>query len=699
MSLLPAIPQPFEAALATEDFPRIEELWLEALDHAPIPTAELLEVRRRLWQIGPKPLARTLLELLADALEAADDQVAALAAIRELVRLTPKPPAELIERLEKVFAASRADSPSLAAVLQHYRLQTTRHPLDALEDMERWLDFDCGTVVEVQGQGVGRVVELNLGLENVKVDVGGRRPVSVPFGAVGRFLRLLPAGDFLRRKVEDLPALVELVAGDPPEALGQLLTSLGQPAEVAAIRAALDGVLPAEAWTSWWNKARKNPRIITSGAGSRLRYEITRSAEAATESLRSELETAAPRDRLGIARKLGERGPAATEETARVLIESLPALAAADPGLAWETANLVADLPGGAEVGEEWRRRLLEEAPPLRLLQGIQDRLARERVLEALRTAPGDGWVELWAEWMLHEDNPSLLERISRELDRGRHEPALDGALEAIFRNHVQHPAQFLWCCEAMTAPEAPEALRRRMTPSVLEKIPDTLSRKEFSGLRGRAKGLLDGGRVAIRLLLEEATPQQAQRFTQRVQRMGSVEPGRVRLVEQAAAQAHGAATVAAEAPLLAATRAAVEARRAELKELLEVEIPKTLKGINAAAAEGDLRENFEYHMLRDRQELQSARAAKLQRELGLVRLIEPGAADASEVNIGTVVHFEDDAVAPLTILGAWDADVDRRVYANGAEISQRLLGCRPGDEVEVEGRRARIARVEPWQG
>ena len=46
----------------------------------------------------------------------------------------------------------------------------------------------------------------------------------------------------------------------------------------------------------------------------------------------------------------------------------------------------------------------------------------------------------------------------------------------------------------------------------------------------------------------------------------------------------------------------AVEAKREELRTLLEVDIPKTLKGINAAAAEGDLRENFEYHMLRDRQ-------------------------------------------------------------------------------------------------
>ena len=36
----------FAEALEAEDWDRLEELWLEALDERPISTAELLEVRR-----------------------------------------------------------------------------------------------------------------------------------------------------------------------------------------------------------------------------------------------------------------------------------------------------------------------------------------------------------------------------------------------------------------------------------------------------------------------------------------------------------------------------------------------------------------------------------------------------------------------------------------------------------------------------
>ena len=154
------------------------------------------------------------------------------------------------------------------------------------------------------------------------------------------------------------------------------------------------------------------------------------------------------------------------------------------------------------------------------------------------------------------------------------------------------------------------------------------------------------------------------------------------------------------ETPLFVATRYSVEAKQQELKQLLEVEIPKTLKGINAAAAEGDLRENFEYHMLRDRQELQSAKAAKLQHDLGRVRILEPGTADTSQVNIGTVVHLsgtDGNPLEPVTILGAWDADVERRVFANGSEVAQRLLGRTVGHDVEVDGVTATIVEIEPW--
>jgi len=693
----PAISPSFQDALDKQDFDRIEELWLESLDRDRIRVDELLEVRRLIFQAGRKNLAMTLLDLLVDTLEGRDDPFQTMAALKEQVRLVGKPDAALVERLRKTLAATRANSPSLDAVVSRYPLTSQKKTAETIKNIENWLNHDTGTIVEVMGQGVGRVIELNLELDNIKVDLGGRRPVSVPFGAVSRYLKPLPEGDFRRRNVENAEELTKFALEDPGQALVELIESLGQDVSVSAIKAGLVGVVPEKNWTSWWNKARKHPRILTSGTGSRLRYSVSDSAENATGVLLTELEEADPRQRLTIAKRLASRGEVASDEANRILATSIETFDD-EPGLAWETATALDALPGGHEAAVAAMAKIVENSEPLHLLEGIQDRQARMTALEAIRKARPDDWTTIWGEWLLHESTPAILDTVAAALDRAGATDSLDAAIEAVFRNHVKHATQFIWACERMINPDSPEPIRRRMTPSLLEKIPDGLSRREFASLRGRCKALLDGGKVAIRLLLENANEGQALRFSQRIARLPGVEPQRVSLVEQAAHQAHGSNQPEDEGPLLVATKAAIDAQRAELKQLVEVEIPKTLKGINAAAAEGDLRENFEYHMLRDRQELQSARAAKLQKELREVRTLEPGKADAERVNIGTVVHFEGDP-EKITILGVWDADVERRVFANGSGLAEALLGRKVGDQTEIEGRVVTIASIEAWQG
>jgi len=692
----------FSEALEAEAWDRVEELWLEALEATPISTAELFEVRRLTWKAGRKNLARTLLELLADSLEESSNPAEALAALRELVRLaSPHPPSELTERMINAFSRERSGSPSLEGVLEKYPMVKARRPYEELEAAEGWLDHDVGSVVEVVGQGVGRVVGLNLQLENIKIDLGGSRPVSIPFGAAKRHLRPLPEGDFRRRKVEIPEELADFVENEPGAALAEVLESLDEPSGVSAIKVALEGLLPPAKWNSWWTKARKNPRVLSSGSGSRLRYTVSHSAESADEALLAELQTAPPSGRLAIARRLAERGRETAAAAATILEDSLARLEANEPGLAWQTAGILAALPGGSDAAQSSRQRLIQTDSPLALLSGIADRSARAEALTAIVESSPDGWPEVWSEWLLHEEGTTLLEEITAKLEANGHAELVDQAMEAVFRNHANHAAQFVWACEKMSEDDCPQAIRSRMTPSVLEKIPDAITRKEFSSIRGRAKGLLDGGKVAIRLLMESANAQQATRFSQRIARLDSVEPQRQRLVVQAAQHQHLESSTE-DLPVLASTRSAVEDKQEELRNLVDVEIPKTLKGINAAAAEGDLRENFEYHMLRDRQELQSARAAKLQEALAAVRILEPGAADTSIVNIGTVIHLESEngeTLEPVTILGMWDADLDRRIFANGSDLAQRMLGRTVGDEVEIDDGSATITRIEPWKG
>ena len=79
-----------------------------------------------------------------------------------------------------------------------------------------------------------------------------------------------------------------------------------------------------------------------------------------------------------------------------------------------------------------------------------------------------------------------------------------------------------------------------------------------------------------------------------------------------------------------------------------------------------------------------------------------PAPPTRTTANLGTLIHLEaksGEPLEPVTILGVWDADLERRIYANGSDLAQRLLGRAVGDTVEVEEGPATITRIEVWTG
>jgi transcription elongation factor GreA len=135
-----------------------------------------------------------------------------------------------------------------------------------------------------------------------------------------------------------------------------------------------------------------------------------------------------------------------------------------------------------------------------------------------------------------------------------------------------------------------------------------------------------------------------------------------------------------------------------DLRDLLERQIPETLKAIQIAKEHGDLRENFEYHAARARQELLSARAAQIQADLARVKVIDPAAIDPARVRVGTRVRIEPEAGGAgrtYTILGPYEADAERGVLSIGSDAAQALLDRAAGETVVLDGERWTIAGIE----
>jgi transcription elongation GreA/GreB family factor len=152
------------------------------------------------------------------------------------------------------------------------------------------------------------------------------------------------------------------------------------------------------------------------------------------------------------------------------------------------------------------------------------------------------------------------------------------------------------------------------------------------------------------------------------------------------------------EIPLYA-TPQSIDARRAELKRLLNEEIPANRRAIEEARAMGDLRENFEYKSARQRHEYLSARVEALKGDLGRVRTYDPADIDTSEVRIGSCLVLESDGgeSRTLTILGPWESAPEKGIISYDSELGQSLLGIRVGALVTVEDKEYELTQIEVW--
>ena len=139
-----------------------------------------------------------------------------------------------------------------------------------------------------------------------------------------------------------------------------------------------------------------------------------------------------------------------------------------------------------------------------------------------------------------------------------------------------------------------------------------------------------------------------------------------------------------------------LEARKAQLDEIINVRIPQNKKEINIAREYGDLRENFEYKAAKEQQAVLNRQRNELEAEIKSARGTDFSEADTSRVSVGTVVDLRDTATGEaqtFTILGAWDTDLEKGIISYLSETGDALLGHVPGDTVELPTEEAGVTR------
>ncbi len=128
---------------------------------------------------------------------------------------------------------------------------------------------------------------------------------------------------------------------------------------------------------------------------------------------------------------------------------------------------------------------------------------------------------------------------------------------------------------------------------------------------------------------------------------------------------------------------------REEIRRLEDVEMPKIAEKIAEARAEGDLRENAEYHGQRESQGMMQAKINQLKSRLAECTIVDKSDVPKGIVAFGakvTVKDLADGSTEQYEFVGPGEEDYSGDVMKilTSSPIGQALTGKKVGDKAEV---------------
>ncbi|GIX03338.1 MAG: transcription elongation factor GreA [Planctomycetaceae bacterium] len=142
-----------------------------------------------------------------------------------------------------------------------------------------------------------------------------------------------------------------------------------------------------------------------------------------------------------------------------------------------------------------------------------------------------------------------------------------------------------------------------------------------------------------------------------------------------------------------------------EIRHLEEVELPKVQEAVANARAEGDLRENAEYHGQREQLGMLKARINALKAKLANSYIVDPSSQPKGIVGFGSKVKVKDlkfDEEEEYVFVGPGEEDYNSEVkkILSSSPFAKACMGKRQGDIVEFQApaglQRYQILSVEP---
>jgi transcription elongation factor GreA len=587
-----------------------------------------------------------------------------------------------------------------ALIAKNPSLKAVKAKLEAMEP---------GSYVVHRSWGFGQIKSYDEAAQKLIIDFKGKKGHAMDPAFCVTTMDILPEKHLLVRKETDSKKIAELIADDPVQLVVEALQAYPNHATTAIdLEIVLAQVIGEEKFKKWWSAARKaiskDPRVAVPEKKTELYVLREVPVSAQDEILEQFNGTRSARRRILLAEELldaadkkdlktdlsailsgladavkdsnqldaAERlyGAAVRDDLAKLLSNET----AFEPSQASLISN-IRDLPAIAEkIPVQFQGRfldLIKETHPIEyrdvvftLLKSSQGKFTTECINFLVENGHSDELAATLKRWQTEQNlrAPVLLWVV-----KNRHSKKFAKLLNDLITPRLLGAIFFAIDYEALQASSARRIPLGDILSEDTELISDLLSTADPETARDLANTLM------LNQGFEELTKKSL------LARFIKIFPGIQSLV---------AADADSKEEALLVSKDSFERKRAEYETIVSKKIPENSKAIATAREHGDLKENSEYKMAKQDQQVLMAQKGQLEKELGRARITDFKEATTDQVSVGSIVDVKDlksGKSAKYTVLGGWDSDPDAGIIAYKTPLGLALLGKKPGDQVKVK--------------
>jgi transcription elongation factor GreA len=724
--------QAAEAFARTLQFDKLKTTWNRLIELLPDDFNFYKKIERILSGHRQREMIAELYVLLANYFIKKEDHDKVMALSKKILEYNPGY-VRFKNELIRTYREKYKSHSLLEDFIKYSGLTDTRKSLQSsILNFETNIVFDKGNYVFHRSWGVGKIVDLNTA--EMVIDFKDKKAHKMDIQMALKSLKPLREEHFWVMQFEKPEEMAKLFKEDITQFFKILLQSFGGKLSLADIKTELtDKYVPLSQWSKWWGKVRPElmkDALIGISAQKKDMIELHETPITTSESAIEKFQAAQGfEDRVQAfidVLKSPEDNLEAIEFIAPHFRETLKSLDANTRLkslwlLEMATEALADDEPlfskeQQAEIIQAFKNRA--PADLTELLQEIRQSELKRHALKFVKRHHHD-WKRIYLE-MLFETPVKLHKSILTDLTAANATEEITEFVNRLKKDVKANAEVFLWTIKSVVAGqiELPEGQAQELLLGLfrmLKSIPKI--EPKGSKLRNSVRDLFfSNGASELMAIISREAKDSVRRFAsllkdvpffndaekiQIVSQLREINPAAFEEQQDEGDLPEQTESLAQKLERTGATVAsadAIEAMKARLEHIINVEMPKNSQEIGLAQEKGDLRENAEYKAALENQTILQATVTQLEADIKSVQQLTADDIDTTSVSIGTRVKLRDTASGDIfvySILDQWDADMDKGIISYKSPLGKVLVGARKGATATFNAQKLEVIGIE----